>query len=34
MYHVYGRVTRREPVFSDPREAKVWVALLREVKQG
>jgi len=32
MYHVYGRVTRREKVFSDPNEAKAWVALLREVK--
>ena len=33
MYHVYGRVTRREPVFSDPNEAKEWVDLLREVKE-
>jgi REP element-mobilizing transposase RayT len=32
MYHVYGRVTRREPVFAEPSEANAWVDLLREVK--
>ncbi len=33
IYHVYARITRREGIFVEPREAEAWVAIVREVMQ-
>jgi len=32
IYHVYCRVTRREPVFKDPKVARVFIDQLSKIK--